>query len=343
MMFSDMLGNHQIFVATNLLIDLRNSDYLLSYSFLPRRVDWSISAYHTSRLLLDANLRIYRYRWYGTGISASYPINKFRRLDFDASIIGGSQADVTDPAQPSERRTLFYPRVTFTRDVTTPGFMYPRGGNRLAVSVAASPFSLVGKQTHFASVLGDARFYSSFGRGLYSFALRFSAGASLGPDQQLFYTSGVQNWINRDFDDENGFPITEVSDFVFATPVLPLRGYDINERNGSYFGLANAEFRFPLIAAILPGPIPLIPLYNIQGSAFVDAGSLWGGRGADKTLTIFGEDDKGDAVLEDLLVGTGFGLRTILLGYPIRLDYAWPFDGRRFGKRQFYFSVGLDF
>ena len=41
--------------------------------------------------------------------------------------------------------------------------------------------------------------------------------------------------------------------------------------------------------------------------------------------------------------GTGFGLRTILLGYPVRFDYAWPFDGRQFGKRQFYFSIGLDF
>ena len=163
MMFSDMLGNHRIFVATNLLIDLRNSDYLLSYSYLPRRVDWSLAAYHTSRLLLDANLRIYRYRWYGTALSASYPLDKFRRLDFDVSVVGGSQADVTDPAQPSETRTLFYPRVTFTRDVTTPGFLFPRSGHRLALSVAGSPFTLAGKQTQFLSLLGDARFYTPSG------------------------------------------------------------------------------------------------------------------------------------------------------------------------------------
>jgi len=344
MMFSDMLGNHQIFVATNLLIDLRNSDYLLAYSYLPRRVDWNVSAYHVSRLLLDANLRIYRYRWYGAGVAASYPIDKFRRIDLNMSVIGGSQADVSDPAQPSEVRTVLYPQVTFTKDVTTPGFLSPSSGHRFAVSVAGSPFSLAGRQTQFALLLGDARVYTSFGRGLYSFALRVSGGASVGPDQQLFYTSGVQNWINRQFDDTNGFPITEVSDFVFATPVLPLRGYEINARNGSYFGLANAEFRFPLIAALLPGPIPLIPLYNIQGTAFVDAGSLWGGRAADDDgFNFFHRNEAGERVFDDLLVGAGFGLRTILLGYPVRLDYAWPYDGQRFGRRKVYFSIGLDF
>ena len=173
--------------------------------------------------------------------------------------------------------------------------------------------------------------------------MRFSGGASLGPDQQLFYSSGVQNWINRKFDNDNGFPITEVSDFVFATPVLPLRGYEINSQNGSYFGLVNAEFRFPLIAALLPGPIPLIPLYNIQGTAFVDAGSIWGGRGADRRFNVFTRNDADERVFDDLLVGMGFGLRTLLLGYPIRLDYAWPFDGHRFGPRRLYFSIGLDF
>ncbi len=343
MMFSDMLGNHQIFVATNLLIDLRNSDYLLSYYYLPRRVDWSVSAYHLSRLLLDANLRVYRYRWYGAGLAASYPLDKFRRVDVDVSLLGVSQADVSDPSQPSVARTLLYPRITFTRDVTTPGFLFPRGGNRFALSLGGSPGTVSGEQTRFVSLLADARAYTSFGRGLYSFAVRGSGGASFGPDQQLFYSSGVQNWINRRFDQTNGFPIDDISDFVFATPVLPLRGYDINARNGSYFGLLNAEFRYPLVAALLPGPIPILPLYHIQGTAFLDAGAIWGGRALDRRFNVFREDEAGRRVFDDLLVGTGLGLRTILLGYPVRLDWAWPYDGRRFGKRRVYFSIGLDF
>ncbi len=345
MLFSDMLGNHQIFVATNLLIDLRNSDYLLSYSYLPRRVDWRLSAFHISRLLLDSSLRVYRYRWYGSGIALTYPFDKFQRVDVDLSVTGINQADVTDPALPSAERVLFYPQVTYTKDVTTPGYLFPSGGHRFALSISGSPGALQGQQVQFASMLADARAYTSFARGFYSFAIRGSAGASVGPDQQLFYTSGVQNWVNRRIDRTNGFPISDLSDFVFATPVLPLRGFDINAQNGSYFGLMNAEFRFPLVAAILPGPIPLIPLYNLQGTAFVDAGSVWGGRNINnRRFNAFYRDPETDERLfDDLLVSAGVGMRTILLGYPVRLDWAWPHNGNNFEESRLYFSIGLDF
>ncbi|HET6568045.1 MAG TPA: BamA/TamA family outer membrane protein, partial [Rhodothermales bacterium] len=317
MMFSDMLGDHQIFVATNLLIDLRNSDYIVAYNYLPRRIDWSFSAFHMSRLLQDYRYgaaTFYQYRQYGAGVLATYPLDKFQRLDFQLNLLGVSQADITDPASQALVRSLIHPSVTFTRDVSTPGRLYPTGGHRFAVSLSGSPGNLVGEQIRFLTLLGDARFYTSFGRGFYSVALRASAGTSLGPEKQLFYASGVQNWINRAFDETNGFPINDVSDFLFATPVMPLRGYDINKRNGSNFGLVNAEFRFPLVAALLPGPIPVLPLYDVQGVAFLDAGSIWGGRGLDKRFNLFHKDEAGKRYLDDLLIGAGFGLRTILLG-----------------------------
>ena len=40
MMFSDVLGNHQISASTNLLIDLRNSNYFLQYAYLAKRIDY---------------------------------------------------------------------------------------------------------------------------------------------------------------------------------------------------------------------------------------------------------------------------------------------------------------
>jgi outer membrane protein assembly factor BamA len=97
------------------------------------------------------------------------------------------------------------------------------------------------------------------------------------------------------------------------------------------------------VAALLPGPLPLLPLYNLQGTAFTDVGTIWGGRGLDNPLTVFRRNDQGQRVFDDVLVGAGFGLRTILLGYPLRIDYAWPFDGRHFGDRRIYVSLGLDF
>lgn len=346
MMFSDMLGNHQIFVATNLLIDLRNSDYLISYSYLPRRIDWSVSGFHISRLLPDYRRQTWlRYRQYGAAISASYPLDKFRRFDLDLNTMGVSQANIGDPTEPPVSRMLLYPSVSYTKDVTTPGYLFPVGGHRYGLSLSGTPGNFGAEQRPFVTLLFDGRTYTGFARGMYSFAFRLSGGTSIGRGQQLFYTSGVQNWINRSFDPQNRIPINDVSDFLFATPIMPLRGATINAKNGSHFGLFNAEFRFPIVAAVLPGPIPLIPLYNLQGSAFLDAGAVWGGRTSDPRpeFNLRRTNAAGERVLDDLLVGAGFGLRTILLGYPFRLDFAWPYDGHRFGERRTYFSIGLDF
>ncbi|MEM1054769.1 MAG: BamA/TamA family outer membrane protein [Bacteroidota bacterium] len=343
MLFSDVTGNHRLSLATNLVLDLRNSDYLLSYANLRGRLDTGIRAFHLARELPDfRDATVYRYRNYGIVAEASYPLDKFRRIDADLSVLGVSLADLSDiGAQPS-RRTFALPRVTYTRDGTVPGFLSPRSGTRYAASLSGSP----GPDVYFATALADARRYWSLGPG-YAFAARVSAGASVGPDPQRFYASGVQNWLNPTF---RSLPVRNPDDFVFATPVLPLRGYGFSEADGDKFGLVNLEARVPLIAAILPGPIPLFPLYNIQTVGFVDAGFI-----AQGSIDVWREreavtDPETGAVLEeardeldDLLLGTGVGLRTLFLGYPVRVDWAWPFDGREFGETRVYFSVGLDF
>ncbi|MEZ4702979.1 MAG: BamA/TamA family outer membrane protein [Rhodothermales bacterium] len=342
--FSDMLGNHRVLVASNLLVDLRNSDYMMSYVYLPKRVDWGGSGFHVSRLLPDfARRTIYRYRQYGVSLTASYPFDKFRRVDVDLSVVGVSQSDIVEPSAPALTRALLHPSVIFTRDVTTPGPLAPLEGSRFSVSLAGSPFGLSGETVRFVTLLGDARTYASIGQSLYTLAFRFSGGTSIGPTQQLFYTAGLQNWINRRFDENNGFPIEDISDFVLATPIMPLRGYRINALNGTNFGLVNAEFRFPLIAAILPGPLPLLPLYNIQGAAFLDAGAVWGGRGFDNPFDLYTVDAQGKRIFDDFALSTGVGLRTIFLGYPLRFDFAWPYDGRRFKRQSLNFSIGFDF
>ena len=342
--FSDMLGDHRVFVASNLLIDLRNSDYMMAYTYLPERVDWGGSVFHVSRLLPDNNRStIYRYRQYGARLTISYPIDKFRRIDSDLAVVGVSQADIVEPSDPAITRTLFYPSVTYTNDITTPGQMYPHSGSRFSLSIAGSPIDFTGQDVRFVTLLADGRYYIPLGRSRYSIALRTSAGTSLGSTQQLFYTAGVQNWVNRQFDDINGFPIDDISDFILATPILPLRGYHINARSGTNFGLINAEFRFPLVAAILPGPIPIFPFYNVQGIAFSDIGAIWGGRGFDNSFTMFTTNDMGDRVFDDVLASAGFGIRGILLGYPLRVDFAWPHDGQSFGKQRTYISIGFDF
>jgi hypothetical protein len=71
-------------------------------------------------------------------------------------------------------------------------------------------------------------------------------------------------------------PFERLADTFFTLPATPLRGHEFNTIFGDKFTLINAEFRFPLFAAILPGPVPILPLWNITGVAFLDAGAAWG-------------------------------------------------------------------
>ncbi len=331
MAFSDLLGDHRLVAATNLVVDLRNSDYLLGYQYLARRTDYAVTGFHLARQLTDFGRQtVFRYRNYGLVAGASYPLDKFRRVDAEVSVQGTSLTDLVDPALESRTRTFLYPAFTYTQDATEPGFLAPAGGRRYAVRVAGSPG--VGGIT-FGTVLADARQY--LGGRFYSLAVRASGGLSVGPTPQRFYAAGVQNWVNPEF---ASLPIRDENDFVFGTPVLPLRGYAFDGASGDRFGLLNAEARFPLVAALLPGPLPVLPLYNLQGVAFADLGAVYTGD-----FDLWRTNAAGKRVLDDLQPGVGLGLRTLLLGYPLRLDWAWPYDGRTLGERRLYFSVGLDF
>ena len=342
MLFSDMLGNHRIALSTNLVLDLRNADYVLSYEYRPGRTDYTLQGFHLARQLADqGEFTIYRYRNYGLVGGARYPLDKFRRVDAEVGILGVSLTDLSNLGERSRSRTFVVPRATYTVDKTVPGFLSPQSGGRWAASLSAAP----GPDAFFATALLDGRRYWSLGPG-YAFAARGSAGLSLGRDPQRFYAAGVQNWINPDF---GSLPVESPDDFIFATPVLPARGFGFNEAAGDRFALVNLEARVPLIAAVLPGPLPIAPLYNIQTVGFIDAGIIADG-GVDVWRTLSVNDDNDPAtpgverrVFDDVLLGTGVGLRTLLLGYPVRVDWGWPFDGRSFGEAQVYFSIGLDF
>ena len=338
-LFSDVLGNHRIGIETNLVLDLRNISYVLSYEYRARRTDYTAEGFQLVREFSDfANGTVIRYRNYGLVGRASYPLDTFRRVDAELGLLGVSLADLADLGARPRTRVFAVPRVTFTRDVTVPGPLGPRSGSRWAASVSGSP----GPDAFFASALADGRRYWSLGPG-YTLALRASAGLSLGPDPQRFYAAGVQNWVNAGV---TNVPVRAAEDFVFATPIVPLRGYGFNETAGDRFALVNAEVRVPLVAALLPGPLPVLPLYDVQAVGFVDAAVV-----SEGAVELFRDvevtDDDGETTtrraFKDARLGVGAGLRTVVLGFPVRLDWAWPFDGTGFGEDRLYLSVGLDF
>lgn len=271
-----------------------------------------------------------RLRFYGGGVTFSHPLNKFERIEFSQSLFTISLDQASFQFSESEKEYLFYPQLSYVRDKTRPGFITPWGGNRMMISLTGGvPFS--DQFPGFASLLGDFRHYVGI-FGPYVIALRATGAASTGPNPQKFYLGGMQNWINFRQDDSIDITNDDLKNIFISPSGYPMRGYGYFRSIGEKFTLLNAEFRFPLFAAILPGPIPIIPLYNIQGIAFYDLGSAW-------------NSTNWDNIRNNMLMGTGFGLRTILLGLPVRYDLAWPYDVNEgsFGRRVHYFSIGIDF
>jgi Tol biopolymer transport system component len=135
MAFSDMLGNHQIIFLTNLLGDLKNSDYALAYYYLPDRIDWGIQGFHSARFLYSATSQgefLYRYRQFGGGISASYPIDRYYRIDGGLTYMNISQENL-DVIIPTSETTVLLPSLGFVHDNTLWGGWSPAKGTRYEI------------------------------------------------------------------------------------------------------------------------------------------------------------------------------------------------------------------
>jgi len=383
---SDLFGDHRMALGSNLVFDLRDSDYILQYGYFQQRTNFIANIFHQSRNYQTFFGELLRFRTYGAGIDFQYPFNRFERVDYGVSLIGISRdfssiRGIGDADLSNELNTFLYPQVTYTADYTIPGFITPVGGSRYSVRVSGSP-PVIPDAPQFVSILGDYRRYLNLG-SRYSIALRGTGAASYGPDSQTFFMGGMLGWINQRWSD-NDIPFERLADTFFTQPATPLRGHEFNTLYGDKFSLINAEFRFPLFAAVLPGPVPILPLYNITGLAFVDAGAAWG---FDINYSYFQDATTGDPIVYhqkssnldfrvakrqevfldpstglprdgapqqndiratyldgDILIGAGFGLRTILLGLPFRYDVGWAYDRDGFRSSPIhYFSIGIDF
>ncbi len=338
--FSDLLGNHQLIIFTNLQFDLQNSDYGITYAYLANRMDYAFSAFHQARFLGLQNptnpnfIDFFRFRLYGATLSAQYPLTRFDRFDFSLGYLTLSKENL-DGTFGNESVGFFYPAITFTHDDSRPFLYAPIAGTRYAVSLSGT----AGSRVNFASILFDYRTYFNFAR-YYSFVVRLSGAASVGGTPQNYFIGGTENWINRQFEN-NTIPISSVQDFIFTTPAIPLRGHNFNAQNGTRFALINTELRFPFLQALPLGPIP-IPLYYLMGTIFADAGVAWSN---DSRLRLrFKDVPNGQTpYYNDILAGVGWGIRTVFLGFVLRFDMAWAYYTQGFSEPKYYISLGGDF
>lgn len=335
MLFSDIMGDHQIYVQGNILGDLRNSSFLISYGYLPELIDYGFTLYHSSLLAYLSDTFIYRLRNYGLSVDASMPFDLFRRLEFRLGFMNLSKENVDNPLIQPIERTLLLPSARYVFDNALGNNYGPYLGMRYYFSVTGSP-KISSNGAGFINFDTDIRGYLPLISNYLTFAMRGAAGASFGPNPVRYYLGGIENWINSTFFG-NAYPFEDPIDFGFMNYEMPLRGWSVGQHFGSKFFLINTELRFPLFTALVAGPIPIL-IQGVMGNIFLDIGGAFNDKFVASQIDV---NDK--KVPKDLYMSAGIGARTFFLGLPIKIDVAWRNEFHNWSEPYYLFSLGYDF
>ncbi len=337
--FSDVMGDHRIDLFTDLFYDLRNSNFLVRYFYLPKRIDWGVGPFHYAYYFSSSRNGIMRDRYYGLNIYASRPFSTFRRLEFSGSLLGINRDFLDFINRPPRLIRVGTVGLSLVNDTAIWGYTGPTNGGRSELSVTYSPRIAGDNGLDFVTVRGDWRKYYKLGKE-YNLVVRLAGGYSEGKDPQRFYLGGLDNWLNQRF--KGGIRIDNPEDIYFSSFETPLRGTDYYELSGNRFGLVNLEFRFPMVRYLVLGwPLPL-GLANIRGALFSDIGGAW-----DQTdkFKLFTKSERGERKLneEQVAMGYGLGARANLGFLLLRFDVAWRTDFASTRRPRYYFSLGTEF
>lgn len=187
---------------------------------------------------------------------------------------------------------------------------------------------------------------------------RLAASSSFGYEKLIYYLGSVDEWIPMGGQQRfvNPEDIDFTQNYRYHALAANMRGFSQNIRRGTNFAVINSELRIPVFKYLIRRPIRSKFIRDFQVVGFTDVGSAWSGLdpwGKENSVNkeIITEGPSTDPSItvtvykdvDPIVAGYGFGLRTSLLGYFLRLDWAWGVEnGFSKEKPMFYLSLSLD-
>ena len=347
---SDLLEDFRITGGVRITADLNGSEYFLSYENLKRRLDKQILLYRASQVN-DAGFFYYRSKTHQVMYRVSWPFSEVSSIRGTMSYRNDRQvilsSDVGTLLSNDATKNWITPKIEYVFDNTISRGLNLYNGTRL--KVFGEYFKDVDdKQTDMVVFGADVRHYQKVHRQII-WANRIAGSVAYGDQKIIFYMGGVDNWFSPKFNQE--IPIDFSQNYAYQAIATPMRGFDQNIRNGNKFVIANTELRIPLFTYLLNRPVRSDFIRNFQVVGFADAGTAWTGPdpydqsnslnntvvfSPPYTITLFYQR-------EPIVAGYGFGLRSRVLGYFIRADWAWGYEDGVHLPQKFYFSFALDF
>jgi hypothetical protein len=169
---------------------------------------------------------------------------------------------------------------------------------------------------------------------------------------------GVENWVNRSvYNVKTQIPGKEgdFSDILFYSFPGNLRGFQAARLFGHSHSLINVEVKLVMAEYFPASSLTSSFLRNLQVVGFVDSGTAWNGNKGpfskqnSLNTIVLGNDGKSPFFAEvtnfknPFLTGMGLGLRTSILGYFVKADYAVGKEDKSFSKPILHISLGKDF
>jgi hypothetical protein len=348
---SDLMEDFKITGGVRITADLNGSEYFLSYENLKKRLDKQLLFYRASQVN-DAGLFYYRAKTHEVLYRVSWPFSEVSSVRGTIAYRNDRQvilsSDVNTLLTNDENKNWITPKLEYVFDNTVSPGLNLYYGTRL--KVFGEYFKNVDEQKTDMYVVGaDVRHYLKIHRQII-WANRIAGSASYGSQKIIFYMGGVDNWFNPKFD--RTIPIDFSQNYAYQAVATPMRGFDQNIRNGNKFLIANSELRIPIFTYLLNRPVRSDFIRNFQVIGFADAGTAWSGPDPydpnnslnnsvvqvppPYTVTVYYQR-------EPIVAGYGFGLRSRVLGYFIRADWAWGYEDGVHLPQKFYLSFALDF
>ena len=348
---SDMLRNNTLEAGARINLDLTYSDYYLRAFLLRKRNEHEFYFHRRSRKFDDVG------ETFRQNISSTLEYKRWHPFDEKFKISGGAGfRNEISVLKASEKSTLNTDDFTGNYATLNAEMVYdntiseglntPKG---IRGKMSISTIQGLNVQTQITHLQADIRYYKSLYKGI-NLAVRCNAAYQPGKSKIVYYLGGVENWTARN---QMATDVRKLQNenYPFMQWVSGIRGFSRGARIGSNFLMINSELRIPVVKMFRKLPINNEFFRNFTITGFADAGTAFtGNTPADVSNpfnTIFVSSPNYQlsvtARRNPWIAGIGFGMRTRILGYFVKYDYAWGYseNGRMPGMG--YFSLGLDF
>lgn len=369
---SDLMEDIKVSGGVRLSTNLKDNDWLFQFANLRKRLDWGLTYYR--RVVVGSNPQGYPGKLISNLYqgSVSYPFDETKSLRLTAGFrsdktIFYSVDTITMKLDiPPKKYGMLHAEYVY--DNTLNPVMNIWDGVRYKIY---SDFStdlrgkgeLGGSGRLTFNVGFDGRAYQRIYRN-FIWAGRVAGDFSWGDQKFIYYLGGIDNWMmfgdnlkikngvtSYRYFNPNNTPDPD-ADYAYQSLAVNLRGFIQNAANGNNSVVINSEFRLPVFTTFFKNPVNNAFLRNFQLTQFIDLGSAWNGQfdkiGRPEVIYTNPNDPTVQVKIKapgigPFLGGYGFGARSMLLGYFVKLDAGWPMNGLFRGKPIWYFSLGLDF